>query len=282
VDRLAVAYGDGHADGGTVDAERGDGGFGGSAWYPVPGTWGKRLLFSATLMVSRISFFFMERVGPFVFALVLDHRRNEALHAETFGMMRVEEFGAADFVGADHAGDAGEREFEFFRLGCGRLEEASLGSARASGFGGKMNFHDRGSRGMGFEIELEKFEERFGVEHGDGEAEVAGEMAGVVVRGGVCRSLPWACRRSIVGIWRGCESVFKGGRIFWRDVFDKVEAGIEFEGEAQFLRGEGTGSEARAELLEHVREQEGEWFEQHERVLEFDGFFENQWKIDGD
>jgi len=66
----------------------------------------------------------------------------------------------------------------------------------------------------------------------------------------------------MVGIWRGCESVFKGGRIFWRDVFDEVEAGIEFEGEAQFLRGEGTGSEARAELLEHVREQEGEWFEQ--------------------
>src|SRR5262244_1440108 len=100
--------------------------------------------------------------------------------------MRVEELGAADAIGADHAGDAGEREFEFFGLGRGRLEEASLGGARASGFGGKMDFHDRGSRGMGFEIELEKFEESFGVEHGDGEAESAGEVTGAMVRSGCC------------------------------------------------------------------------------------------------
>src|SRR5690242_15393501 len=114
--------------------------------------------------------------------------------------MRVEQFGAADAVGADHAGDAGEREFKFFGLGCGRLEKASLGGARASGFGGKMNFHDWGSGRMGFEIELEKLEERFSVEHGDGEAEAAGEVTG-------------AGRRlsSVGGLPRNWRSAWTGG-----------------------------------------------------------------------
>src|SRR5690349_24828171 len=68
---------------------------------------------------------------------------------------------------------------------------------------------------------------------------------------------------------------------FGRDVFYEVEAGVEFEGKAEFLRSEGAGGEARAELLEHVREQEGERLEEHERMFEFGGFFEDERGFEG-
>lgn len=60
-----------------------------------------------------------------------------------------------------------------------------------------------------------------------------------------------------------------------------MKAVVEIQLQAEFLRGESAGGEAGAELIEHVGEQEGQRFEQDERVVEFHGFFEHQRRIDG-
>ena len=80
--------------------------------------------------------------------------------------MRVEQLQRSHFVLADHAGDAGQGEFQFFRFGRWRQEQASLGGARAGRFSGQMNFYDGRSGRMRIEIQLQQFEKNFGIEHG--------------------------------------------------------------------------------------------------------------------
>ena len=91
-------------------------------------------------------------------------------------MMRVEQFQRADFVFAHHAGDAGEREFQFFRFRRGRQKQASLRRTRACRFGGQMNLHDGCAGRMRIQIQLQQFEKNFGVEHGQGQAQGAKKL----------------------------------------------------------------------------------------------------------
>jgi hypothetical protein len=51
---------------------------------------------------------------------------------------------------------------------------------------------------------------------------------------------------------------------------------FEIEGKAQFLRAQGAGAQAHAELLEQAVQQKGQRFEQDDGVLEFDGFLKYQ------
>ena len=81
-------------------------------------------------------------------------------------MMRVEQLHGADLLLTNNAGDAGEREFQFFRLRRGGEEQASLRRARTRRFRGEMNLHNRCPRRMRVQIELQEFQENLGVEHG--------------------------------------------------------------------------------------------------------------------
>ena len=90
----------------------------------------------------------LRRVGSFLLRSFARDLGDKAAHAESFGMMRVEQFQRSDFLFADDAGDAGESEFQLFGFGRWRKEQASLCRARARGFGGEMNFHDGCSWGM--------------------------------------------------------------------------------------------------------------------------------------
>ncbi len=65
-------------------------------------------------------------------------------------------------------------------------------------------------------------------------------------------------------------------------VFHKVEAVVEIQLQAQFLCGTGARTQAGTELIEHVSQEEGQRFEQYERVLEFYGFFKDQRGLDRD
>jgi hypothetical protein len=101
------------------------------------------------------------------------------LHAEGFGAVRVEQLQRADFVFADHAGDASQREFELLRLRRGWQKQAALHLTGLGRDRGEMHFQNGGARGMSLEIKLQKLEEHFGVEHGNGKIESASEWGGV-------------------------------------------------------------------------------------------------------
>ncbi len=57
---------------------------------------------------------------------------------------------------------------------------------------------------------------------------------------------------------------------------------FEFQSETQFLRGQSSRTQARAELFEQAIQQEGKRLEQHDGMLQFDGFFKNQRRFYGD
>src|SRR5579862_8437642 len=200
---------------------------------------------------------------------------DEAAHAESVGMVSVEQLQRSDFLLANHAGDAGEGEFEFFRFGGWREEQASLGRTGARGFGGEMNFHDGGSRGMRVEIELQEFEKNFGVEHGKGERKGAGEfwLTRVKLRRSPVHRFPLLAKAARSGASQ--VSIFSVITLAGdADVFI-VDAGqvCEVEGEAQFLRGQGPRSQTRTELFEQAIQQEGQRFEQDDGMIEFDRLF---------
>src|SRR5438477_5457447 len=104
---------------------------------------------------------------------------DKTLDAESFGAVRIKQLKGANLVFADHAGDAGQCEFEFFRLGRGRQEESALCSARLGRGGREMHLQDGCTGRVRFEIELQEFEKNFCVEHGNGEFEGPGEESRV-------------------------------------------------------------------------------------------------------
>jgi hypothetical protein len=106
----------------------------------------------------------------------------EALHDEGVRAMGAGEDWGADAVRADEVADAGDGEFELFGLGRDGDEEAVLGAAGLDGFGGEVDFEDRGGGGTAVEVELEHAEEGLVVQHGDGEAE-SGFVGGRVFEG---------------------------------------------------------------------------------------------------
>ena len=114
-------------------------------------------------MIADCSFF---AIGSFFLRNFARDFGDETAHAESFGMMRVQQFERSYFLLAYHAGDAGECEFQLFGFGRRRQEEASLGRARAGGFSGEMNLYDGRSGRMCVEIELQQLEKNFGIEHG--------------------------------------------------------------------------------------------------------------------
>ena len=89
--------------------------------------------------------------------------------------MGIEQLQRTDFVFSHHAGNPCQREFKFFRLGRGRQEESALRRTRLRRRGREVHFQNRRAWRMGFQIKLQKFQENFGIEHGDGEFDGAGE-----------------------------------------------------------------------------------------------------------
>src|SRR5579862_46075 len=116
------------------------------------------------------------RIGMFLLRHLARDLGDKAAHAESFRMMRIEQFHGADFLFADDAGNAGEGKLQFFRLRRGRQEQASLGRTRARRFGGEMNFHNGCSRRMRVQIELQELQKNLGIEYGEGKRKLADEF----------------------------------------------------------------------------------------------------------
>ena len=55
----------------------------------------------------------------------------------------------------------------------------------------------------------------------------------------------------------------------------------KFQGEPQFLRRQSPRSKTSTELFKQAMEQEGQRFEQHNRMLQCDRFFKDQRRFDG-
>src|SRR5258708_28850655 len=100
---------------------------------------------------------------------------HEVTQAKAFRMVCVEQLQRSDSVLPDYGCNACQREFEFFRLRRRGEKQASLGRAWACRFGGKMNLYDGCARGMRIQIQLQQLEEKFGIEHGKGQAQGAAE-----------------------------------------------------------------------------------------------------------
>src|SRR5579863_9584018 len=122
------------------------------------------------------------------------------------------------------------------------------------GFSGEMNFQDGCSWRVGIEIELQKLEKSFRVEHRDGKLKSASEERARLCRMEGDSVLPSFARLGRRGV---CPYIVCGEhrRLCWRrfvlvfifingfglgDVFYEVEAGVEFELQPKFLRGQGT------------------------------------------
>ena len=86
------------------------------------------------------------------------------------GRCESEQLQRADFVFADHAGDPSQCEFELLRLRRGWQEQAALHVTRLGRDRGETHFQNRRPENE-LEIKLQKLEEHFGVEHGNGKIE---------------------------------------------------------------------------------------------------------------
>src|SRR4029077_4493727 len=129
-------------------------------------------------------------------------------------------------------------------------------------------FQNRRAWRMGFQIKLQKFQENFGIEHGDREFDSASE-------GGVSRfefqvsSCGWEASFGSGGPCCLCIVILSEAKdlcillimnigiwiyITANHVFHKMKAIVEMQLQAQFLGGESAGSQAGAKLIEHVRQ----------------------------
>src|ERR1700739_2237175 len=111
-----------------------------------------------------------------------------------------------------------------------------------------MNFHDRCSRGMRVQIELQQLQEDFGVEHGKREIQGADKFCLAAARS-LCFALLEIPTSPKIGekwgtpnpIWFYIDVIsvaFTGNSQVFKFIFDAGETG-EFQRQAKFLRGEG-------------------------------------------
>src|SRR5947209_18829645 len=97
---------------------------------------------------------------------------DKTLDAESFGAVRIKQLKGANLVFADHAGDAGQCEFEFFRLGRGRQEESALCTARLGRGGREMHLQDGCTGGFALRSSCRSLRKIFASSMGTGSSRV--------------------------------------------------------------------------------------------------------------
>ena len=91
--------------------------------------------------------------------------------------MRVQQLQRSSPVVADHAGNPRQCEFQLFRFRRWRKKQASLRRTRPGRHRSQMELHDGRAGRMRIQIQLQQFEEKFGVEHGQGQTQSPTESA---------------------------------------------------------------------------------------------------------
>jgi hypothetical protein len=89
------------------------------------------------------------------------------LDAERVGPVSIEQLRRAHATFPHERLYARQSEFQFYRFGRNRNEEAGLCGLRLHRVDPHPQVHDRAGRRMGFQIELQEFEERLGIQRGD-------------------------------------------------------------------------------------------------------------------